>query len=887
MIAVKTSGIFYFGASADNRRLRAATMGLITASALSMLPDRAGAEMYFPPNLISAEPGSVADLSYLTPAGTQLPGIYSVDIYLNDKWIDSRALPFVVPPKEEAEVPEERTLRDNTGLLACLTPADWREVGVKVDSIAAIVTLPDDSCVSPGEYIPQAWMAFDFQNMRLDLSIPQAMLKNRPRGWISEEKWDEGITALISGYRLNGSSNQQKNGHSNNLFLSLENGLNLGPWRLRDSRNFSRYSTSHGASHGQWERLNTYASRAIIPLRSELLLGESSTDGDLFDAFPFRGLKLATDDNMYPDTQRGYAPVIKGAAFSNARIAIRQNGNLIYQTFVPPGAYEIDDLYPVSTGGDLDVTVTEADGTARSFTVPYSSVPLLQREGRIRYSFASGRFRSNSSQYSDPDFLQGTLQWGMPHNTTLYGGLQIAEKYRAGLIGAGMNMGSWGALSADLTQASSELADGSQHKGQSLRFLYAHSLSSLGTTFRLAGYRYSSKGFHTLDETALRRMSGWLYDDDEVDSKGRPVPRPYSDFYNLYKTKKTRIQVNMSQRLGGFGSLYLTGSRQTYWNSNRSTDSLTAGYSGLLGPLSYNLSLGYSKDGQQKHSDRAFFLSLSLPFSALLPGSNPYTRLSGNMSRDSNGGSSYMAGISGSPLKDNNLSWNVQQGYSRQGNGGERSASGSANVNYRGSYGSTSLGYSYSKDYRQINYGLSGGLVAHRNGLTPGPLPGTTNVLVAVPGAADIPVRNGIGIRTDWHGYALLPYSMEYRENIVSLDTDRLDEDTEIDNTSVRVIPTKGALVRAEFKAHRGVRSLITLTWQGKPLPFGTIVTAGESRGITGDDGLVYLSGMAPRGELKAQWGNRTDQRCSARYSLSEQQMLQLPVSFAEVCLSE
>lgn len=243
-----------------------------------------------------------------------------------------------------------------------------------------------------------------------------------------------------------------------------------------------------------------------------------------------------------------------------------------------------------------------------------------------------------------------------------------------------------------------------------------------------------------------------------------------------------------------------------------------------------------------------------------------------------------MAGMSGSVFDDARLSWNVQEGYSRQGDGGNRGGSGNASVDYRGTYGSTSLGYSHSPGYRQLSYGLSGGAVLHRNGLTLGQTPGTTSVLVAVPGAAGVPVRNGTGVRTDWRGYALLPYSTEYRENTISLDADNLSENTELDVTTTRVIPTRGALVRAEFKAHTGVRTLMTLTHNGKPLPFGTTVTVGTSSGIVGDEGLVYLSGLAPQGELKAQWGAGANQQCTVRYRFTEAQMQKSPVQISEVC---
>lgn len=868
----------------------------LTAAMLLALSYPAGAELYFPSFLVSEDPDSVADLSHLTPEGTQLPGSYEVEIYLNDTWLATRRLNFVSAdsvPQPAATQPAGPDVQDDTGLMACLTPADWREAGLKTEAVPAMAGLADDACVSPGRYIPKAFMAWDFDNLRLNISIPQAMLKNRPRGWIPPERWDDGIPALLTGYRLSGSSGHTDYGSTRNLYLSLNNGLNIGAWRLRDNRSWSSY-TSGGHTRRHQERLSTYLERAVTPWRSWLLFGESTTGGDLFDGFAFRGVSLTTDDSMYPDTLRGYAPVVRGTATGNARVTIRQNGSEVYQTFVPPGDFVIDDLYAVTTGGDLEVTVTEPDGTTRTFIVPYASVPLLQREGRLHWSAVAGRYRSNSSSYGSPAFAQGTLQWGLPYGITTYAGIQAAERYRAGLLGAGMNMGRWGAFTVDVTHAESRLADDTRHSGQSVRFLYSRALNALGTMLNLTGYRYSTEGFHTLDETALKRMRGWMYDDDEsnVDANGRPVERPYTDYYNLYNTRRARVMVNISQKVGTSGSLYLNGSRQTYWNSDERADSLMAGYSDMLGPVSYSLSWSYSRAGSQPHADRMMYLSFSLPFSALLSGKrDPYdvsrTRLTGSVSNGDNGRSSYMAGMSGSLLEDYNLGWNVQQGYTRYGgNDNGSSHSSNASVDYHGTYGSTSLGYSHSPGYRQVNYEVSGGAVLHRNGLTLGQTPGTTSILVAVPGAAGVPLMNGTGVKTDWRGYALLPYGSEYRENRVELDTRYLDGQTDIEETVTQVVPTRGALVRAEFKARNGVRALVTLTHNGKPLPFGTTVSdATGNTGITGDEGEVYLSGLEREGVLTAQWGSQGDQRCTAHYRLkTETTTASSLAQFTEVC---
>src|SRR5256885_9527612 len=108
------------------------------------------------------------------------------------------------------------------------------------------------------------------------------------------------------------------------------------------------------------------------------------------DSTSFRGIRLNSDDRMLPDSQRGYAPLVRGVANTNARVTITQNGIKLYETTVAPGAFVINDLYPTGYGGDLQVSITEANGAVRSFAVPYAAVPLSLREGQDRYSLTAG-----------------------------------------------------------------------------------------------------------------------------------------------------------------------------------------------------------------------------------------------------------------------------------------------------------------------------------------------------------------------------------------------------------------------------------------------------------------------------------------------------------------
>ncbi|MDU1297156.1 MAG: fimbria/pilus outer membrane usher protein, partial [Enterobacter hormaechei] len=93
-------------------------------------------------------------------------------------------------------------------------------------------------------------------------------------------------------------------------------------------------------------------------------------------------------------------------------------------------------------------------------------------------------------------------------------------------------------------------------------------------------------------------------------------------------------------------------------------------------------------------------------------------------------------------------------------------------------------------------------------------------------------------------GYAVLPYATEYRENRIALDTNTLADNVDLDDAVVSVVPTHGAIVRANFNAQVGMKILMTLTHRGKPVPFGALATgdSNQSGSIVADNGQVYLS---------------------------------------------
>lgn len=811
---------------------------------------------------------TVADLSaFSKSSGGQLPGKYLVDINVNNETVDHQEITFYAD--------DSGADKNDTGLLPCLTLEQLKKYGVKVDAIPALsqhsagtkkeAVTDAAECVNFLQAIPSSSAAFEFDKQRLELSFPQAMLSQAVRGYVDPVLWDDGIPAYLLDYNFTGANGTNENNgtttHDDSYYLSLRNGLNLGPWRLR---NYSTWSDSNGER--QWQNINTYLQRSIISLQSQLTLGDGYSTGDVFDSVQYRGAQLASDDSMLPNSMQGFAPIVRGIAKTNAQVTISQNGYTIYQSYVAPGAFEITDLYASSGSGDLTVDIKEEDGSTQHFVQPYASVPLLQREGHLKYSVTAGQYRSGYGS-ENPDFGQISLIRGFAGGTTVYGGVQGSDKYQALALGMGKNIGDWGAVSIDVTQAKTQLPGDVEQTGQSYRFLYAKSFSDTETDFRLLGYRYSTSGFYTLQESVDLNAE----DTDSTD-------------FEINSHKRSQVEGSVNQSLPeGWGSFYFSGSVQDYWGTSGTEQTLQLGYNNNLLGASYSVTLSDNFTPDEP-SDRQVSFSVSIPLDRWVKGA----WATYNLNTSTRSSTQHQAGINGI-TDDDKLNYSVSQNIASQNQGGN----GNANLNYKGRYGSSNLGYSYSDNSKRWNYGLEGGVVVHSQGVTLSQPLGDTIALVAAPGADDVKVLNNSGVDTDSRGYAIVPYTSPYRRNRVGLDTTTLGPNVDLDESAKDVIPTRGAVVRADFNPHVGYRVMMNLTQaDGNAVPFGTTVSLltedsknAPDAGIVGEMGATYLSGLPEEGQLIAQWGKAPDQQCQVHYQLTGQDMkISLP-TIAGRCL--
>nr|CAA35968.1 fimD [Escherichia coli] len=854
-------------------RLAGFFVRLVVACAFAAQAPLSSADLYFNPRFLADDPQAVADLSRFENGQELPPGTYRVDIYLNNGYMATRDVTFNTGDSEQ-------------GIVPCLTRAQLASMGLNTASVAGMNLLADDACVPLTTMVRTLLRTLDVGQQRLNLTIPQAFMSNRARGYIPPELWDPGINAGLLNYNFSGNSVQNRiGGNSHYAYLNLQSGLNIGAWRLRDNTTWSYNSSDRSSgSKNKWQHINTWLERDIIPLRSRLTLGDGYTQGDIFDGINFRGAQLASDDNMLPDSQRGFAPVIHGIARGTAQVTIKQNGYDIYNSTVPPGPFTINDIYAAGNSGDLQVTIKEAVLAARRFLpYPIRTFPLLNVKAYSLFHYGR-RIPYESRSRKKPAFSRVHYSNGLPAGWTIYGGTQLADRYRAFNFGIGKNMGALGALSVDMTQANSTLPDDSQHDGQSVRFLYNKSLNESGTNIQLVGYRYSTSGYFNFADTTYSRMNG--YNIETQDGVIQVKPK-FTDYYNLAYNKRGKLQLTVTQQLGRTSTLYLSGSHQTYWGTSNVDEQFQAGLNTAFEDINWTLSYSLTKNAWQKGRDQMLALNVNIPFSHWLRSDSKsqwrHASASYSMSHDLNGRMTNLAGVYGTLLEDNNLSYSVQTGYA--GEAMEIAEVQATPLNYRGGYGNANIGYSHSDDIKQLYYGVSGGVLAHANGVTLGQPLNDTVVLVKrlAQKMQKSKTRRGAYRLA---GYAVLPYATEYRENRVALDTNTLADNVDLDNAVANVVPTRGAIVRAEFKARVGIKLLMTLTHNNKPLPFGAMVTSesSQSSGIVADNGQVYLSGMPLAGKVQVKWGEEENAHCVANYQLPPESQQQLLTQLSAEC---
>ncbi|WP_139853198.1 fimbria/pilus outer membrane usher protein [Acinetobacter pullicarnis] len=784
--------------------------------------------------LIGGDDVQQIDMSRFKYGNPVLAGEYNLDIYVNGQWFGKRRMLF-------------KNLDAQKNAVTCFTESTLLEYGVNKEALIRATHPQQDGCYQIEEWINQAFYEFDTSRIRMDISIPQVALQQNAQGYVDPSIWDRGVNAgflSYSGSAYKNFSQSNDHGETTNAFMGINAGLNLASWQLRHNGQWQwQDHPTVNQAKSKYESTSTYLQRAFPQYRGVLSIGDSFSNGEVFDSFGYRGVDFSSDDRMLPNSMIGYAPRIRGNAKTNAKVEVHQQGQLIYQTTVAPGNFEINDLYPTGFGGELDVSVIEANGEVQKFSIPYASVVQMLRPGLNRYSVTVGEFRDRDIDLH-PWVVQAKYQQGLNNYLTGYSGLQAAEDYTAILLGAAVAT-PVGAVSLDITHSNADFKRSSAQSGQSFRLSYSKLISATDTNLTLAAYRYSTENFYKLRDAIQVR---------DLENKG----------INTYAVggQRSEFQITLNQGLpNGFGNLYMLGSWVDYWNRGESSTQYQIGYSNNYHGLTYGLSAAKRQieyGSKTTSNDTEYLMTLSFPLNFKKQSVNVNVSASQHdrtVGINSSVTDRFSYGASFAHQDYNNPSFNT-------------------NARYRTNYTTVGGAYSIADGYQQAMLSLSGNIVAHAQGVLFGAEQGQTMVLVYAPDAAGAKVSNTTGLSINKAGYAVVPYVTPYRLNDITLDPQEMSTDVELEETSQRIAPFAGAIAKVDFSTKTGYAIFIeSKTTANEDLPFAAEVfnQSNEVVGIVAQGSMIYLRTPLAQGQLTVKWGKGDQNQCQVEYDLSAQ----------------
>lgn len=736
--------------------------------------------------------GDSYDLEGLS-AGELKPGSYFLTLYVNNRKLSGEKVLFA--QKKDAVVP---CMDMNILLLA------------NVDSQFIDPNLADGSCVEIADIIAGATVEYNDEESTLSLTIPQKYLMYANNDYINPELWDDGITAFKMTTNSNLSSFNASNQPSQHTFYTgMQTSLNVGAWRI-NTRDNIYLSNLKDNDFDKFTHNELYAYRAIRSLQSKFTVGNIFTSGDFFDSTSLTGITLQTDDQMLPFSMRSYLPRIQGIAESNATVTLIQGGSVIYETQVPPGEFVLNDFYPGS-GGDIQVNVRESDGRTTSFTVPYSSVPQLLRQGYQRYALTVGEVRNNGASYS-PLLAEGTWQYGIGNDLTTYVGMQLTDTdYQALLIGSALNT-PLGAFSSDLTRTfyhaeKSGAEDCSGFCSTAIQLNYNKLFDETGTGIN----------------ASLKEALGTGY---------TPLADTLSDKPNSESLRR-RLDFNLSQSLPeNWGGIYMGGLLSRYWD--RSPEwTWQASYRNAYNSMNYSLSF-LQRDDYRGKKDRQVYLNFSFP---LWNDTNKRAALLASGGYNSSGATLRTA-ISGVAGEQQQYGFNT---YVNTRRGGE--FNGGASFTHTSDAFTSSASISQAGSGTSYGLGLNSGVVIHAGGINFSHGMSDSIALVHAPGAEGTRIRPDQRARIQSNSFGVLRSLVPYQYNEIYLDPQGSGFGVDISDSHKNIVPTEGAIVLHTAESKRNPVKLFHINYPDGKIPFGTQVkdVAGKIVSVTGQNSSVIL----------------------------------------------
>lgn len=665
---------------------------------------------------------------------------------------------------------------------------------------------------------PQTELNLDPGQEHVDLVVPpQAVADSK-----ASSNWNHGGFAGMLNYDAQYMDSSGSSAGVTFMQLSTEAGFNVSDWIIRSRQTFSRFNSEDSMQHQA-----AYAQRSFTDAKKVFQAGQISLSNSMFGTGQVLGMQLFPESALQ---NSGGAGLVDGVADSQSVVEVRQSGALIYSTTVPTGPFRLQGFSLLNTRTDLDVTITNSNGTKRQFVVPASS--FMQRGARVSpgLSLGAGKLEQQGSSEAPIVFTAAT-GWLLGSYTTLNAGLLGSTPYRAGAFGLDSQLFDATMLSIQTTVAQD---DKHNDNGVSVSASLSHQL-----TERIG-----------LNVNASQQTSGY---------------RELSDA--LQDEQQDRQGQNRNQYGGGvswsgtqIGSLSLSWARSSTFNGD-SSRFLRGSWSKQFGQTYVGASLEHDSGSSTTDAENRFYVTLNVPFGG-----------SRNISTYFNTAStSRRSGVRYSDRSSQDRGWSLSSERDFRNN--RTSGNGSIDMVTPISQLSGNVSHD-SNHYTSWSGRASGGIVAHSAGITLSPYHiNDTFGIAKVGDQAGIRLDTPSGPTwTDSRGYAVLPSLSSYKNSAIQVDTRSLPKNVDIGNAWQETEAARGSVNYVNFDVLHTRRVLATVKdVLGKMLPHGASVfdALGNFVTVVGNNGSVFIPDASTVGKMDVQASGKTI--CSFKLALPEQ----------------
>lgn len=679
------------------------------------------------------------------------------------------------------------------------------------------VSLDADQCILITSLFPLLRVYLKPSEQEVKVLIPVENLENKEDSHVYK-KGGEAAILNYSAYHSHVESFDTRNDYS---YIGLESGFNYGDWIFRGSQSLSKVGNRGAEFDNSW----FYAQKTLLKQKRTFQIGQINFSNPIFSSVPIEGIQMVPETALRNDSE---SVEISGVAQADqSKVEIEQGGIRLITTLVPAGPFTLTNVKLVNYKSDVLLVITSPNGGVERTSISIASLQRLAPKAPDSWSFAVGKARTDGLDVYDKQTLVASLSngWGLTNRSMLEAGAVGATAYfssGAGLIYRPTDEVAFG-ISAAMSQDRNHHVNG-------------------------------AKGTITAGWNMPRNFS--VNGDMSAYSAGyRELPDSIFRYDSSYGAISSGFRLGWGTSSAGNFSFSMSQTRQSYdsstnrrlilaWNKKLSRTNLSVNWQ----HQERNDSICREKDNCRDRN--SLYLSLSIPFSEYQ--SRAYYRKNEN---------SNVTGLQVSGGFNENDSWSLSKEIDGNNNAGNISGSLNSNLHY------TSGGiYAYmgGSNVRNYSTSLSGGVIAHKEGLifSPYKVDDTFGVISVYPKVSGVEIATPNGkIWTDWRGKAVASSLPAYKSSFIEVNTEKLPDNVDLDNGLQQFSAGRGAVIESRFilKSTRNALLNIKLA-DGSLLPKGSTILTSDGSYVTMvvDPGFVFLSDLNRETTLVAKFKNVT-----------------------------